>query len=117
MTLPDVALHRWNRLLAVDQGADLGWAYGPWFRRQGRPAVARDGGDTRRFRLVAWPVPHPPNWELCNATGAADLGVPVLPDDDLVLLFPSGTEPAEVDRWAAMLRAEGHEVIEPEPSA
>lgn len=40
-----MALHRWNWLLAYDQGADLGWCYGPWFRRQGRPAVEKLPGE------------------------------------------------------------------------
>ena len=65
----------------------------------------------RRFRLVEWPVPNSPNWELCVPAGAVELGVPVQPDDDLVLLYPEGTEPIELDSWVAMLRAEGHEVV------
>lgn len=70
----------------------------------------------RRYRLVDWLVPNPPNWELCNPAGATELGVPVLPDDDLVVLFPPGAEPAAVERWVAMLRDEGHEVVPPAPS-
>lgn len=65
----------------------------------------------RRFRLVEWSVPYPPNWELCVTAGALSLGVPVQPTDDLVLLYPPGTEQAELERWVAMLRDQGHEVV------
>lgn len=70
-----------------------------------------------RIRLVEWPVPHPPSWELCNVAGAESFGVPVLPDDQLVLLFPPDTGAELLATWVELLLCEGCAVILPGDSA
>lgn len=65
----------------------------------------------RRVRIVEWPVPHPPNWELCLPEGAAELGVAVRADDDMIMLYPPGTARAEVERVEALLRHDGYEAV------
>ena len=78
----------------------------------------------RRYRLVVHPNESPTGLLLCTPTGAAEHGVPTLPDDDLVVLYelrsPANHWPSltldQVRAWADRLREEGHSVVFEEPS-
>lgn len=75
-------------------------------------AAEEDGvTDIHRYRIIEWPHEDAPGWTLVTLAGAAELGVPVEPDDELLLLCPPGSDRRRKEQFAATLRAEGHVVV------
>ncbi len=75
--------------------------------------------EKRRYRLVEHPNESPTGLLLCTVTGAAEHGVPTLPDDDLVVLYElrsaatrwPGLNLDQVRAWADRLRETECEVV------
>lgn len=81
----------------------------------GSSAIPRS--ERRRVRFVEWMPPHYPNWELCTVVGAAELGVPITLDDDLILLYPPGVGEDDLVRWENYLRQNGLSRSDGQPGA